>query len=181
MRAWISMAVLVLCASVGCTGGGGCLIDSDCQDLSQLCIDRECVAPGTVRVDSGVRLDAGRLADAGRDAGPVPADAGRDATVPTCADASGGYTIGTLAGTCNSAVMGYFVNVTAGGEACQFNAASAIAGMPGLDGTFSLDPAGALTGTMSAGGAAAEACTGTLADTTLTITCGACMLTLNRV
>lgn len=177
MRAWILCAALV----IGCDGGGGCLIDSDCADFSLVCIEQECVPAGTVRVDSGAPTsDAGPASDAGRGDAGIAGDAGRDGGMPACPNAGGGYAIASLAGTCTNAMVGYLVNVNADVVPCQFTAMSAVMDQPGLDGSFTIDGAGAINGTLSAGGATAEGCTGTLVDTTMTITCGACMMTLNR-
>jgi hypothetical protein len=180
MRAWILGAVLLS----ACDGGGGCLIDSDCQDFSLVCIDEACVPAGTVQRDSGAPgFDAGMMmtVDAGRDAGPVVGDAGRDAGTPMCLDATGVYSLAGVLGTCNGAMMGYTLNVAAAAEPCQFTAATAVIGAPSLDGTFTMAADGTLSGTLSVGGGAAEACTGMFVstDNVYAVTCGACTLTLS--
>jgi hypothetical protein len=124
-------------------------------------------------IDAGV--DAGQPSDAGPiDAGPV--DAG-----PLCPDVSGNWAVVVPAGTCGAAVAGNPTSISLVGT-CTYTAADPDPLRPALIGTFTLDAAGNLSGTLNAGSTGDMACGGMLAgDGTLNAVCGGCTLTFGRI
>ncbi|MCZ7680405.1 MAG: hypothetical protein M5U28_17215 [Sandaracinaceae bacterium] len=187
-----ALALPVLAA---CDGGGGCVIDSDCPDFTQVCLEQRCVARGTMldggRRDGGAAPDAGGEPDGGRDSGPMPMDDGGagDASASDggdgggmpCADVTGAWTA-TVVTSCNSAMNGYAVTITTGAAVCEYVVASNdVATMPAIDGTFTLATDNSLAGVLNPGaGTAAIDCTGSWSGSTLTFVCGGCVLNLNR-
>ena len=186
----------------GCDGGDGapCVIDSDCRDFAQVCLDGTCQAPGALPEagapsDGGPTRDAGGGMDAGggEDDAGTPTDAGvTDAALDdggaldgavACSDATGAYTVSMIiTGPCGTAAVGNAATVTAGATACAYTIASAdMVGAPAADGTFVLDEADALVAAESSidvGGAGAASCAGSLTGTTLTLSCGTCVMQL---
>ncbi|HEY8430324.1 MAG TPA: hypothetical protein VIL20_18210, partial [Sandaracinaceae bacterium] len=75
---------------------------------------------------------------------------------------------------------GHTVTITAGAAACEFIAAPDDPSAPAIEGTFTLDAAGSIAGTLNPGGAGLVECTGTFGDSTLTFVCGECTVTLGR-
>jgi hypothetical protein len=181
---WSSFAPLALSAAsllAGC-GGGGCLIDSDCPDFQEICVERRCVS-ASLRSDGGEALDAspsvrdaGRTtSDAGaRDAGPSEA---LDAAV-TCEDLSGSWSVSAASGECGAAAMGHFVALTAAAEPCDLLAVSD-ASAPAIDGTLAVR-GGVVSGDLSVGALTEVACTGTHVSGTISLTCGECTIELGR-
>ncbi|MFK7988090.1 MAG: hypothetical protein AB8I08_18870 [Sandaracinaceae bacterium] len=117
---WL-VALFALGLLVSCEDGEGqaCLLDSDCADFGQVCLEGRCRAPGDVG-DAGAR-DAGNPPDAGRDAGTsrdagtmdagrmdAGADAGSDAAVDGSVDGSmpDGSVDGSVDGAVDGAVDG---------------------------------------------------------------------------
>ncbi len=184
-----------------CGNGAECVIDSDCADFSQVCLEQKCVPPGTT-LDGGGASDAGPQADGGAkpdagssdagatvdasmmsDAGPEP-DGGPmpDGGAPMCTDITGAWAISTILVTpCGSAMPGYAFSVSAGSSACEFTFASADGSTPSLDGTASLNASDQLSGSLSTGGAAAVDCTGSLSGSQLTVSCGGCVMQAARM
>lgn len=195
-RACLALAfALALPALAACDGGGGCVIDSDCADFTQVCLEQRCVPRGTTldagRRDAGATPDAGGERDAGRDSGGATDDGGADDAgsvdagdgggIP-CADVTGAWTVAFVT-SCGAAMSGYGVTIGTGPGTCEFTAASNdAAGAPALDGTFTLASDGTHSGTLSPGGAVpAVECSGSLSDSTLTFVCDACVMNLNRL
>lgn len=182
---------LTLPALSACDGGGGCLVDSDCADFTQVCLAQQCVAAGTQPDaggrDSGPEPDAGEE-DAGSDSGTPVVDGGPDASMPDggtppCADVTGGWTATVVtAGACGSAMNGYGVTITAGAAVCEFiSTSNDLTAMPALDGTFTLAMDNSLAGTLSPGASGAVTCSGSLSGSTFTFVCGGCVMNLNRI
>lgn len=207
MRSCLASLALIL---VACDGGSGgsCVIDSDCPSFLDVCIEGMCAPAGAVPEsgmppgeDAGEEMDAGDEEDAGdveMDSGPppdaAPMDAAildamptdavtTDAPVPTCPMPGPSWSVSFVSApaACGDAAVGRAVSITPiTGMPCQFNATSPAE--PALSGSFGLDAAGMLLGTMSPGSAGAMTCSGTFnsAGPSFTIICGgACVINLS--
>lgn len=194
---------LALVSLLGCDGGDGapCIIDSDCADVSQVCVEQRCQPAGAVPeggvADSGPSVDSGPPGDSGvmDDSGVAmdgggEMDGGGDSGVMDCPDAVGSWSVSNiLSGPCGAAMTGYVVDVTAGAAVCEFTATS-MAGdppTPALDGSFVLLSDGNFDMAMSnlsVGGDPAIPCSGNLGGDTLTVTCNdgtrTCVMQLAR-
>lgn len=194
-RACLALAyALALPALAACDGGGGCVIDSDCADFTQVCLEQRCVPRGTTidasRIDAGATPDAGGERDAGRDSGPVPTeDAGDqdggvedDAGLAPCQDVTGAWSVSSiLSPPCGTAAAGHPATISAGAGVCEYTVTSDdLAGAPAIDGTFTLSMEDNLAGTLTPGNDAAVECTGSLSGSTLTFLCGSCVMQLTR-
>ncbi len=193
-RTCIALVFTILfgAALTACDGGAGCVIDSDCADFAQVCMEQRCVPVGTIgdagRRDGGRDRDAEAPRDAGRDAGmTTPDGGGEDASMSDggampCADATGAWSI-SFQTSCESAMVGYGVTIATGSVACEYVATSNDpTGAPAIDGTFTLAEDGSVSGSMTPGASPGgpTACTGTLSGTTLTFVCGSCVMNLTR-
>ena len=176
---WLVSGSILL--SFGCDGGSGgpCVIDSDCSDISQVCIDRVCQPVGAVP-EAGVS-DSGPAQDSGTppsDSGVVMGDAGSDGGMGEDGGAADGGGMD-----CPDAA------IAAGPTPCAYTATSTAGDppTPALDGTFVLLSDGSLDMAMSplsVGGDPAVDCSGNLGGDTLTITCNdgsrTCVMQLQR-
>lgn len=199
---WLVSGSILL--SFGCDGGSGgpCVIDSDCSDISQVCIDRVCQPVGAVPEagvsDSGPAQDSGAppsdsgvvMGDAGSDGGMAGDGGAADGGGMDCPDAAGAWSVSNiLSGPCGAAMVGYVSDIAAGATPCAYTATS-MAGdppTPALDGTFVLLSDGNLDMAMSplsVGGDPAVGCSGSLGGDTLTVTCNdgsrTCVMQLQR-
>ncbi len=177
-----SLALAVLSA---CGGGGGCVIDSDCPDLTQVCVARQCVPAGTVpdagRRDAGPQADASTPRDGGQtaDAGSTDAatadgavDGSTDGGGPACTDITGAWSVSAVLsapGTCGAAAAGYGMTVSVATSACDVTVASNDLSLPALDGTITVAADNNLTGSLNPGGAGVMACTGSISGTSITV------------
>ena len=177
----LCLAALVLLPA--CSGGPACVIDTDCP-LGNRCAPDQTCQPVGAGVDAGARPDAGgrdaAVADAGSDGGGE-IDAGGDDAGPACATLTAGTFVvqEPFVGSCvfTSAAQ---VTVAAGAAACEWTATSVAD--PVVDGSFTVDAAGALTASLRIAGAADPVeCTGTFteADGNVAFTCPPdCVITL---
>lgn len=184
-------------AVTGCDDGNGapCVLDSDCADVTQVCVEQRCRATGVVPDaaapgDAGPRRDAGALdgGGGGTDSGPDEMDAGSPDAGPMCIDPSGSWQVLTIAsgdGTCGAALIGNQTTLAVMPDApCTYTASSAGGGTVALDGTFSIDADGVIdttTATLTAGGDASLICTGTVTPDSIMLTCVGCTMELTPV
>ena len=194
-------AALLALGLAACDGGAGssCVLDSDCADFLEACIDGRCQPAGARTDGGGAGMDASAEPDAGpaRDSGPPPsedageADAGEtdageiDAAVPVCATPPTDWTVTFVSADvpCGGAVASQTVTVTEDAAApCTF-VVTPVDAPPALEGTFTLSESGSVAGTLTPGAAAPTACTGTYVaePPQLTFICGggACVMGLN--
>jgi hypothetical protein len=205
--AW-SSACLTFLLVAGCDGGDGrpCIIDSDCPDFTQVCLDGTCQPAGalpeggTGGTDAGdAPEDAGTATDAGdaMDSGIAPMDAGEldgavaDAEPPgeggmPCSDVTGDWSVTNILAPsgCESLADGNAASISAGAAACEYAVSSVAVDTPALDGTFVLDSDDLLvpgeTSLQVGGSDTAQSCTGSLTGDVLTFTCGACVFQIGR-
>ncbi len=188
-RSALLLATVALLALVACDSGEGarCVLDSDCADFSQQCVEGICRGPeadagrgdaGSSRRDSGPRVDAGGSLDAG------DPDAGEsDAGELTCTDPSGAWSLLSVGTECGTAMQGTTVTITASAtEPCAFDVTPDSGdASTSLVGTVTIAPDGAVTATLDIGGLGSATCTGTQTPTQVDVTCGTCMVSLAPV
>lgn len=179
---------------VGCDSDE-CILDTDCADFQLICIEGQCLLPGTVpdggAVDGAtVAPDAstpdGGAVDAGQDSavldaalpdGALPDGAASDASDLTarCLDLSGEWLIEDASLDCGR-LTGSATFAASDSARCQFTSST-------RNLVVDVDPSGAITGTGSALSGPEETladCTGMASATEMMITCGGCALSFSR-
>lgn len=200
-----SWSLLLILTFPGCDDGEGqaCVLDTDCTDFSQVCIESRCRQPGAMS-EAGIPSDAGGTFDAGSPSdAAAPADAGEaddagladgaamtdadpGSDAATCIDLTGTWDVAFVnaAGSCGGADVGRSSTITAAGE-CMYVATSDDSGLPAIDGTLLVQPDRMLdpTGTSIATGTnPAASCTGVVdaPGETITLSCDSCVMNLTR-
>lgn len=177
-RIHLLLPFLLMFALAGCDSDE-CVLDTDCADFQLICVERQCVPPGTMP-DGGAVDGAVVAPDAGSSDGGAPTDAAQDASMPVdgatpiCPDITGEWVLDTASAECLRVPA--IVTFTAGAEACQFTSSAHEMTV------FTVDMSGAITGTEPAldGGMVRRGCTGMASEAAMTISCGTCELSLSR-
>ena len=190
-------STLMMLSACGGGDGDACVLDSDCADFSNVCIEGLCRPAGELPSEGGTRVDSGTTS---RDAGPAdagspamdagPADAGSaDAMAapedampmdgPTCSVVPMSWTVSMVGAlvSCGGATVDTPVTIRTVGP-CSFMASTI--GTTGISGTFDLNGDDTLSGSLAPGSAPATMCSGGFdpAENALVFSCGACSIRL---